>query len=80
MRDFISICHTHLSALMTSQNLNANRDRAGRMPVPRKLSSSCGTCVRFEMPFDSNTMQDEDLEKVVTVEGETFTTIFETEE
>ena len=80
MREFIATFHTHLSALMTSRNLNAKGARAGMMPVPRKLSSSCGTCVRFEMPFDSNTMQDEDLEKVVTVEGETFTTIFETEE
>ena len=47
MREFIATFHTHLSALMTSRNLNAKGAKAGMMPVPRKLSSSCGTCVRY---------------------------------
>ena len=80
MKEYIATFHTHLSALLTSRALTTLGIRAQMMPVPRKLSSSCGTCVRFEMAFDAASMQDEDLEKVVTVEGEVFTTIFETEE
>ena len=48
MREFIATFHTHLAALMTSRNLNGHGARASMMPVPRKLSSSCGTCVRYQ--------------------------------
>ncbi len=48
------------------------------MPVPRALSSSCGTCVRFDMEFDRDRMYDEDIEKVVREDGEnSYTVIFE---
>ena len=47
MIEYIATFHTHLSALMTSRNLTALGVRAQMMPVPRKLSSSCGTCVRY---------------------------------
>ena len=47
MREFIATFHTHLSALMTSRTLTDLGVQARMMPVPRKLSSSCGTCVRY---------------------------------
>ena len=47
MREYIATFHTHLSALMTSRNLTGLGLQARMMPVPRKLSSSCGTCVRY---------------------------------
>ena len=78
---YIATFYTHLGVMTFQKTLKAmGDDTATMMPVPRALSSSCGTCVRFEMAFDAASMQDEDLEKVVTVEGEVFTTIFETEE
>ena len=78
---YIATFYTHLGAMTFQKSLKAMGDEtATMMPVPRALSSSCGTCVRFEMAFDADSMQDEDLEKVVTVEGDVFTTIFETEE
>ena len=69
MREFIATFHTHLAALMTSRNLNGHGARASMMPVPRKLSSSCGTCVRYlaEEPFLNQ--MDTDVEAVYEVIG-----------
>ena len=47
MREYVATFHTHLSALMTSRNLTGIGLQARMMPVFRKLSSSCGTCVVF---------------------------------
>lgn len=64
MREFIATFHTHLSALMTSRNLTALGIPARMMPVPRKLSSSCGTCVRYLAGDPQLSAMDEDLEAV----------------
>ena len=45
------------------------------MPVPRKLSASCGTCLRFELPFDP-LWADEDLAGVYIREGSGFRAVF----
>ena len=64
MREFIATFHTHLAALMTCRNLNGKGARAGMMPVPRKLSSSCGTCVRYLADEPNLSAMDEDVEAV----------------
>lgn len=64
MREFIATFHTHLSALMTSRSLTALGVRAQMMPVPRKLSSSCGTCVRYLAENPNLASMDEDVEAV----------------
>ena len=69
MREFIATFHTHLSALMTSRNLNGKGAKAGMMPVPRKLSSSCGTCVRYLAEEPMLEAMDVDVEAVYEVVG-----------
>lgn len=64
MREYIATFHTHLSALMTSRTLTACGIRAQMMPVPRKLSSSCGTCVRYLAEDAHLSAMDEDMEAV----------------
>ena len=64
MREFIATFHTHLSALMTSRALTALGVRTQMMPVPRKLSSSCGTCVRYLSEDPQLSAMDEDVEAV----------------
>ena len=64
MHEYIATFHTHLAALMTSRALTSRGVRAQMMPVPRKLSSSCGTCVRY-LAVDANLdAMDEDVEAV----------------
>ena len=69
MREYIATFHTHLSALMTSRNLTALNVRAQMMPVPRKLSSSCGTCVRYLADEPLLDAMDVDVEAVYEVIG-----------
>ena len=64
MREYIATFHTHLSALMTSRALTGLGVRAQMMPVPRKLSSSCGTCVRYMAEDPHLNAMDEDVEGV----------------
>ncbi|HQC36278.1 MAG TPA: DUF3343 domain-containing protein [Bacillota bacterium] len=47
MKDYIATFHTHADALMAHRNLSGKNIDSRMMPVPRKLSSSCGTCVRY---------------------------------
>ena len=46
---------------------------------PRKLSVSCGTCVRFSAPFQTG-WADEDLEAVYAQEGTDYRLLFRNEE
>ena len=64
MNEYIATFHTHLSALMTSRNLTGLGLQARMMPVPRKLSSSCGTCVRYIAEDAHLSAMDEDVEAV----------------
>ena len=49
---------------MTSRSLTALRIRAQMLPGPRKLSSSCGTCVRYTAEDPNLNAMDEDVEGV----------------
>ena len=64
MNEYIATFHTHLSALMTSRALTELGVQARMMPVPRKLSSSCGTCVRYLAEDPHLPAMDEDVEAV----------------
>ena len=75
MKEYIATFHTHLSALLTSRKLTALSVRAQMMPVPRKLSSSCGTCVRYEAPDPCVGQMDRDLENIYAEENGVFTCV-----
>ena len=78
MREYIATFHTHLSALMTSRALTNLGVRAQMMPVPRKLSSSCGTCVRYMADQPHLDAMDEDVEGVYEKIGsEVYTLLME---
>ena len=64
MNEYIATFHTHLSALLTSRTLTELGVPARMMPVPRKLSSSCGTCVRYLAEDANLSAMDEDVEAV----------------
>ena len=69
MAQFIATFHTHLSALMTSRSLAAAGVAARMSPVPRRLSSSCGTCVRYEAEGPCLERMDGDVERVYRLDG-----------
>ena len=70
MKDYVATFHTHLAALMTDRNLKAAAVKARMMPVFRKLSSSCGTCVVYSAPGPCLEQMDEDVEAVYEIVGD----------
>lgn len=79
MSRYVATFHTHLSALLTCQNLTAAGARARMMPVPRKLSASCGTCVDYEAPEPLLEQMDADVERVFAADGEAYALLLENE-
>lgn len=70
MREYVATFHTHLSALMTDRNLKAVGVNVRMLPVFRKLSSSCGTCVVFRADGPCLDLMDEDVEGVYEITGD----------
>lgn len=64
MSHYIATFHTHLAALKSHRSLKAAEHGARMAPVPRKISSSCGTCVFYEAPDPCYELLDEDVEAV----------------
>jgi len=56
MNKYIATFFSHFGALSYSKALNQQGIAAKMMPSPRKVSSSCGTCVCYEhvCVFDQN--------------------------
>ena len=48
MNRYIATFHSHFGALSYCKALKKQGLAAKLMPVPRKASSSCGTCVSYE--------------------------------
>jgi len=69
MQDYIATFHTHLSALQSCRALSSAGFQARMAPVPRSLSSSCGTCVFYTASDDCLSMMDPDVEGIFLVEG-----------
>ena len=80
MKDYVATFHTHLSALMTCRNLKNSGVDARMMPVFRKLSSSCGTCVVYVAAGPCLEQMDEDVEGVYEITGnEQYTLLYRNE-
>ena len=80
MDHYIATFHTHLSALRTSRTLAAKGLSARMMPVPRKVSSSCGTCVSYEADVPMAECMDEDVESIFRAAGDGYELVVTFEE
>lgn len=81
MITYVATFHTHLSALMTSRAMEQAGIVARMAPVPRKLSSSCGTCVIYEAADECRGCLDEDAERVwETIGADQYRLVLDLEE
>lgn len=64
MNRYTATFHTHLAAMLTERSLRNAGLEARMAPVPRALSSSCGTCVFYAAEDGSAALLDEDWEAV----------------
>lgn len=71
MSAYIATFFTHYDAMQFKRHLEGIGVEGVMSPVPRWLSSSCGTCVRFSMEEDrADDLPTDDLERLVLVQGE----------
>ena len=80
MNEYVATFHTHLSAMLTFQALKSAGCRAKMQPVPRALSSSCGTCVRFQAESDCRVLLDRDAEALYAADGSEYCLLWQSEE
>lgn len=73
MEQYTATFHTHFAAMRTCAALKKLLGTAVRMaPVPRQLSSSCGTCVVYEGEDPHLEAMAADLEAVYRREGDAY--------
>lgn len=79
MTGYIATFYSHYGAIEYRKKCEQMNLEAVIMPVPRDLSSSCGTCVRFYADnfFPKET---EEIEQIVRIEEHGYVCIFHAEE
>ncbi|MCI6887232.1 MAG: DUF3343 domain-containing protein [Lachnospiraceae bacterium] len=64
---YIATFYSHFGAIRFKREALSGIQKPQLMPVPRNLSSSCGTCVRFEADADYQFAGDvrDEIEQIV---------------
>ncbi|MCL1940554.1 MAG: DUF3343 domain-containing protein [Synergistaceae bacterium] len=63
MTEYLATFHTHYGAMRFHKNCEEEGIPAEIAPVPRKLSASCGVCVRFSAVRAPKAAEHEDMER-----------------
>lgn len=74
---YIATFYTHAAALMTHRKLKNSGREAQMMPVPRALSSSCGTCVKYTSDDPAFDCMDADVEAIYEIEPSGYTKLLQ---
>ena len=82
MGDYIATFFSHFGAMSFKKKCEKEGYPATIMPVPRNLSSSCGTCVKFLLEEDieqfvQSGIFDEDVDTVYLVEDDSYTPVYQ---
>lgn len=77
---YIATFFSHFGAIRFKKLCQENHISARVMPVPRNLSSSCGTCVRYESPeLFPNPPYPEEMEQIVQADTEDYPVLYRAE-
>lgn len=69
MQQYVATFHTHLSAMRSQRALSQAGISVRLAPVPRSISSSCGTCVKYCADTPGTELMDADLEAIYLEAG-----------
>ena len=76
MQTYIATFFSHFGAIRFNKQVKELGLSGKLMPVPRRVSSSCGTCVRFIYEGDiqeyAQNMEQDDLDTVYLVENDEY--------
>ena len=75
---FVATFHTHAGALKFERKLVALNEPCKLMPVPRKISSSCGICAKFEYE-NFKSLVFEDMDAIYLVIRQEYQRVWENE-
>lgn len=76
--EYIATFYSHFGAIRFKRQCDTVGIKAKAMPVPRNLSSSCGTCVKSEsLPEQYCT---DEIEQIVRVVEDGYESLFRSEE
>lgn len=73
----IATFYSHFGAIRFKQSCDGWGWPAQLMPVPRDLSSSCGTCVRYEGELPDRLP--EEMEQIIAAEGAGYRSLYRAE-
>lgn len=73
---YIATFYSHYGAMHCKKLCDRAGLPARMMPVPRKLSSSCGTCVRIEAEDAESIPRTEETEQIALEEAEGYRILF----
>ena len=77
---YIATFYSHFGAVRFKKECKKNNIIAEAMPVPRDLSSSCGTCVKFETDKHIGTFTwSQEVEQVVEITESGYVTLYHIE-
>ena len=77
--NYVATFYTHAAALMTDRALKSSGVSSRLGPVPRALSSSCGTCVMYTSDDPHLYDMDRDVEAVYAVAESGYTELMKNE-
>lgn len=80
MNQYVATFWTHYAAMCTLKALQDAGLEAVKRPVPRALSSGCGTCVRYAASDPCAPLLHPDYEKVALVMGDGYETVMENDQ
>lgn len=66
MTKYIATFYSHFGAVRFAGELKKQNTASQLMPVPRALSSSCGTCVSFEADRIPELSHPDEIEQIVS--------------
>lgn len=77
---YIATFYSHFGAVRFKKECKKEKISAEAMPVPRDLSSSCGTCVKFETDKKIDMFQwSQEVEQVVEITESGYITHYHVE-
>lgn len=72
MNHYIITFFTHFDAVSCARLLKKNGIDAVMAPIPRALSSSCGTCVQFQAASAATELIGDQFEQLFEIRGQEY--------
>ena len=78
--NYIVLFYTNSSAIKFAKFLKSSNYVGELIPLPRKLTSSCGMGVKFHFTGDLSAIISDDIEKIYAVQGNQYELVYRSED